>query len=134
MTRILVAAQTGSKAQECRDWLHDRNIITEKDPQYDWITSSFDPDWITATFGPDQDNDAVMFRLKFDAAPMATILEQDILEWQKELLQYPQRTERYGRWIAGLEADIAKLRARETKSVEEFEAAIQPSGRPRKAR
>jgi hypothetical protein len=124
MTRILVATLDPSKVQDCRDWLRDRNITAEEKLRYNWIT---------ATFGPDQDSDAVMFRLEFDATPMITIIEQDILEWQKELVQYPERKERYDRWIAKLEADIAKLRARETESVEEFEAAIQPSICPRNA-
>jgi hypothetical protein len=134
MTRILVAAHTGSKAQECRDWLHDRNIITEKDPQYDWITSSFDPDWITATFGPDQDNDAVMFRMKFDATPITAFIEECIVEHQKEVVKYqqicavqPAQAAMHRRLYANLEDHISNLRARETESVEEFETALQSS-------
>jgi hypothetical protein len=141
MTRILVAAHTGSKAQECRDWLHDRNIITEKDPQYDWITSSFDPDWITATFGPDQDNDAVMFRMKFDATPITAFNEECIIEHQKEMAEYqkicaisPAQAAMHGRLYKRLENDISNLRARETESVEEMMAIHESSRLSRNAK
>ena len=99
MSTLLIVDPDEDFLDECLDWLTDRKIPVDENGPLGYTV---------ATFGPGQDSDAVEFRMRFEAVPVRTALEEQIDYFKEVVKQQPEpNREIYYELITQLEAELA---------------------------